>query len=91
MDLNEQAERINDQAQYIAQKAGAIERCRFHPCVTINKGDPEATKRAYAIATNRWKASGMLCDREEFMEAIKDAIESSAHDECPECTRLRDD
>jgi hypothetical protein len=59
----------------VAIEAGAIEVCRFHTSVTVNKGDPEANKRAYAIATNKWKVGGLLGDREEIMDGIKNAIE----------------
>lgn len=73
----------------ICIEAGALKVCPAHPHVVVNQGDPEAERRAYAIATNRWKAGGLIEDRPDVMEGIKHALEMAA-DECPECERLRD-
>jgi hypothetical protein len=43
------------------------------------------------MGTNHWKADDMMIERAEFMDAIKDVIEMSTDDECPECARLRDE
>jgi hypothetical protein len=72
----------------VAIEAGAINVCPFHPHVTVNQGDPKATKLAYAIATNRWKAGDLLDDREDIMDGIKHAIEMAA-DECPVCESIQ--
>lgn len=72
----------------IAIEAGAIKVCPFHPQVTVNQGDPAANKRAYAIATNRWKAGDLLDDREGIMDGIRQAIDMAA-DECPVCENIR--
>ena len=69
----------------VAIEAGAIAVCPFHPEVTINQGNPDANRHAYAIATNRWKAANLLGEREEIMAGIKDAIEMAADDVCPMC------
>lgn len=88
MGYNDHITTENDFAA-IAIEAKAIETCPVHPDVTIDQGDPEANRRAYAIATNRWKKGDLLGTREEIMAGIKDAIESSA-DECPACAALKD-
>lgn len=73
----------------IAIEAGAIEICPLHHGVTINKSSIKAEKRAYAIATNRWKAGEILDEREGIMEGIKQVIDMAAY-ECPACEALRD-
>jgi hypothetical protein len=82
----------NEDALIIAIKAKAIETCYFHSDVTINLGDQEAERRAYAMGTNYWKAhkDKMTLDRAEFMDAIKYVIDM-AGDECYQCTKYRDD
>jgi len=74
----------------IAIEAGALERCPIHPSVTIDLCDPEATNRAYAIATNRWKDGTLLGERTDVTAGIKNAIDWAA-DECPVCAEIRDD
>jgi hypothetical protein len=44
---------------------------------------------AYALGTIRWKKGAMGCERQEFMDAIKDAIDQ-ATDECPRCEQIRE-
>lgn len=73
----------------IAIEAGALGSCPLHPGVTINQGNPDAERHAYAIATNKLKTGELVGDRADIMEGIKDAIEQSA-EECPECAGLRD-
>jgi hypothetical protein len=80
------------EAQYIAKYIRAIKQCDFHPDVTFNVGDRAATRRAteraVAEARSHWKAMGdMPCDQEEFVDAVRDAIKSSANGECPKCAR----
>jgi hypothetical protein len=91
VDLAEHADHINEQARGIAIRAGAIVPCRFHPDVTIDLGNPDAEKRAYAMGTNHWKKDDMMVECTEFMDAIKYVIDWSADGECPECARLRDE
>lgn len=74
----------------IAVQAGALEVCPLHKDVTINRGDPEANSRAYAMATNRWKAGELLGEREDIMAGIKDALDMAADDGCPACAGLAD-
>jgi hypothetical protein len=90
VDLVEHADHINQQALGIAIIAGAIKPCRIHPYFTIDLGDQDAEKRAYAMGTKHWKKDNMMVERAEFMDAIKDAIEMSA-DECPQCAQLSDE
>lgn len=75
----------------VAIQAGAIEVCPMHHDVTINRYDEDANRRAYAIATNKWKADELLGNREEIMRGVKQAIEMSADGECPACGSIRDD
>jgi hypothetical protein len=89
VDPVDHAEHIREQALSIAVVAGAVQPCHFHPDVTITLGDEEAERRAYAMVTNQWTKDDMGVERAEFMDAIKDAIES-ADDECYRCARLRD-
>jgi hypothetical protein len=54
VDLVEHADYINQQALGIAIIAGAIKPCRIHPYFTIDLGDQDAEKRAYAMGTVHW-------------------------------------
>ena len=83
-------EYVNDDALGIAIEAGAVKVCRFHNEVTINQGDEEANRRAYAIATNKIKRGEMDYERKDLLDAVKDAIDMSA-DECPVCESHRYD
>jgi hypothetical protein len=71
-----------DELVATAIQAGALKTCPFHSYVAVNQGDPNADKRAYAIATNMWKSSALLGEREDIMDGIKQAIDRFA-DECP--------
>lgn len=73
-----------------AVQAKATRPCPIHSEVLTNQYDDEANRRAYAIGTNLWKEGDIPCERTEFMEAIKDAIDNSA-DECGACTKLMED
>ena len=85
-------ERLEDLEQFaiqIAKDAVAVKSCEWpgHDECYTNQYDDDANKRAYAIGTNRWKAGGVPGTREEFMDAIKQAIDD-APDTCPECERM---
>lgn len=71
-------------------KSGAVKACDFHDDIMINQEDPEKEKMAYAIGTNMFKAGEVDGTREEFMDAIKSAIENAA-DECYCCAKHRDE
>jgi hypothetical protein len=73
----------------VAIQAGAVKTCPLHSGVVINQGDPEADRRAYAIATNKWKEGELAGDGEDITAGIKNAIDMAA-DECPVCAELRD-
>lgn len=90
MGYNDHITTIGEEAETVALKAGAITRCEFHDEITIDNFDADAMVKAYAIGTERWKQGDLECAREEFMEAIKNVVQSSA-DECPICARLMDD
>lgn len=85
----ERLELLNYDAIEVAKQAGAVKECEFpgHSDSIVDQWDDDANKRAYAIGTNRWKAGEIDATREEFMDAIKEAIET-APDECPECARM---
>jgi hypothetical protein len=74
----------------VAVRARALKHCLFHEDILLNQGDSEADRKAYAIGTNMLKAGEVDAGREEFMDAIKAAIDDS-YEECPYCARLRDD
>jgi hypothetical protein len=68
----------------ICIRAEAVEGCRYHADSLIRLFDDDAERRAYAIATNEWKAGNLVGEREEIMEAVKQVLDS-AEDECPSC------
>lgn len=76
-------------ARDVAVRAKAIERCERHEEITTDCSDDDANRRAYALGTNMVKAGEVDAERQEFMDAIKAAIDSSG-DECPICARDRE-
>jgi hypothetical protein len=82
-------ENLEGRAMSILVEAGAVSECEVHDGAFINQEDPSAIKRAYAIGTNAVKAGMIDGTRDEFMGAIKSALEN-AGDECPYCARNRD-
>lgn len=86
----ERLDHIRHQALRVAKEAGAVKGCDLHPgdmsCL-LDQGDDDANKLAYAIGTNRWKDGEIDAEREEFMDAIKEAIETAPYG-CPECDRM---
>jgi hypothetical protein len=85
----ERLEHLHFQAIEVAKQAGAVKECTFpgHSDYVLDQWDDDANSRAYAIGTNRWKAGEIDGAREEFMDAIKEAI-STASGDCPECDRM---
>jgi hypothetical protein len=63
------------QAEDVAVRAGAIRRCELHQDITINTSDRDNTKRAYAMGTTLFKEGNIAGTREQFMDAIKYAID----------------
>jgi hypothetical protein len=91
MGWNDRIADLAVEAQIVAIQAKAIEACdRGHEDIMITNGDPDANSHAYALGTIRWQRGDMGCDRQEFMDAIKDEIDQSA-DECPRCQKNRED
>jgi hypothetical protein len=80
---------LEEAAHAAAAEAGAIKPCPAHKDIFVNQGDPDATRHAYALATVRWKAKEIICEREELMAAVDEAINLAA-DECPGCAAIRD-
>lgn len=79
----ERKDHLRMRAEDAAKQAGAMKEC---PHGTLLHGDPGARGAAYAIGTNMLKAGGIDGTRDEFMDAIKDAIESVG-DECSQCAK----
>ncbi len=52
MSVNDYVEELQAFALTVTMKSGAITGCQFHPEVAIRVGDPDAERRAYAIAIN---------------------------------------
>lgn len=90
MGWNDHIPDLSGEAEAVAIKAKAVVRCELHEDIVIDNGDPDARSYAFAIGTNRWKQGDMGCTREEFIDAIAEAIDQSA-DECPICAKYRDD
>jgi hypothetical protein len=83
-------EDLQDVAMGVACKAKAVKECEWHEGIFIDLGDPDAGKLAYAIGTKMFKDGEVDGTREEFMAAIKSALET-AGDECPICAKHRDE
>jgi hypothetical protein len=83
--INDLVDHMEAVARAAVLQAKAVEPCRNHPDVLINRGSPEAEKLAYAIATNALKAEGEMFLREDVMSAVQDQIVQAA-EECAECS-----
>ena len=85
----ERLEHLRIAAIEVAKQAGAVKECSFpgHSDCILDQCDDDANKLAYAIGTNRWKAGEIDGTREDFMDAIKEAIEMALYD-CPKCDRM---
>jgi hypothetical protein len=85
----ERLETLNFEAIEVAKQAGAVKECRFpgHSDYVLAQWDDDANRTAYAIGTNRWKAGEIDGTRQDFMDAIKEAIDT-APDECAACDRM---
>ena len=85
----ERLDSLQGSATAAAKEARALKECEFpgHSDNLLSTWDDDANKRAYAIGTNWWKAGEVDGTREEFMAAIKEAIDM-APDHCPDCDRM---
>lgn len=90
MGWNDRMTDLSTAAEIVAIQAGAIVPCGWHEDILINNRDDDANGHAYAIGAIRWRKGDMGCERQEFMNAIKDTIEQSA-DECPRCQKNREE
>lgn len=84
MSVYEMADAMEAEALKAALQAGAMAPCRWHKDETIRLGDPDAEKRAFAVATNRWKKGSVPCERDEFMDILQNVLHM-ADEECPRC------
>lgn len=89
MSINDLVDDLDALAVRAAVEAKAVEPCRFHKDVLIYRGDRDADSRAYALATNAWKADGQVFDRSEVMDAVKDVFDQAADGTCPTCGGYR--
>jgi hypothetical protein len=77
-------EDLRGQAQRIALEADAVEECPHGTLLSTD--DAEAENRAYAIATNEFKAGKVDGARKELMDAIKQVLDEGAG-ECYSCSK----
>jgi hypothetical protein len=75
-------------AQSVLLEAGAASECPHGEL--LSNDDPEADKLAFAIGTKRLKAGLVDGTREEFMQAIKSAMDDT-NGECPSCRKIEDE
>lgn len=73
--MMEEHEYLRSIAGDLLVRAGAGKRCEIHEEVIKTQFDSEAERRAYAIGTKMVQAGEVDAGRQEFMDAIKDAIE----------------
>jgi hypothetical protein len=90
--LKRDMERVGDlhfQAIEVALQARALKECSFpgHSDWVLDQRDDEANKLAYALGKNRWENGDVDGEREEFLDAIKQAIKGAPYD-CPRCDRM---
>jgi hypothetical protein len=90
MGWNDRMADLSAEGEIVAVQAKAIVPCRWHDDIMINNADDDANSHAYALGTIRWQKGDIDCERQEFMDAIKDAIDQSA-DECPRCQKIREE
>jgi hypothetical protein len=91
MGWNDRRDDLSAEADIVAARAKAIVPCpRGHDEIMINNCDDDANSHAYALGTIRWQKGDLGWERQEFMDAIKDAIDQSA-DECPRCEKTREE
>ncbi|QJS27155.1 hypothetical protein [Rhizobium ruizarguesonis] len=92
--IKRELERVEDMrrhAEIIAIEAGAIEECEHHDGELLLVDSGDARSKAFAIGTNAFKAGKVDGTREEFMDAIDEAIKNAGVDGCQLCERsLRD-
>ena len=87
MSINDLVQSIEDAARRAVFQAGAVRTCKFHNDAVILIGDPDAEKRAYAIATNELKRHDEMVIREDVMAAVKHELDM-AEGECHQCAAL---
>lgn len=80
----ERREGLDAAAVNVLRATKALKGCRRHEEINIDQWDFDAVKHAYAAGTIKWKAGEIDGTREEFMEAIEEAIEE-AGDSCYIC------
>jgi hypothetical protein len=80
-------------AMGVLARAKAVKECEIHEGsgIYIDRKDPDAINMAYGIGTKMVKEGQVDGTREEFMRAIKTALEENTVDECPICAKLRDE
>lgn len=74
-------------AEDVARRAGALRPCPLHEHISLGGSDPDGDRRAYAMGTNMIKRGEVDASREEFLPAIKAAIDDG-FPRCPVCERI---
>ena len=80
---------LEDAARYAVTTAKAVNYCGRHD-VLIRRGDDDAERHAYALATTILKRKGEFWKIDDLKPAIRDELDMAADGECPECAYERD-
>lgn len=80
-------QQLKADATELAVRTGALKRCWLHSDFVLTAGNQDGERAAYALGTHMVKAGEVRGSREEFMDAIKEAIAEAAL-ECPACASL---
>jgi hypothetical protein len=83
------AEERNDLALSIARRAGVLDFCAHHGVSSQSGGDIEDAYKLGNTLFTSGEVSGQFESRREMTDAIKNAVESCAH-ECYDCSDFRD-
>lgn len=90
MSVTDLVDELCGAARSAVLRAKAVKPCPAHKHILVRVGDPDAERRAYALATATLKREGRMFLREDLMPAIKDELDMAADGECPECACLMD-
>jgi len=82
-------------ARGIAEEAGAIKECEYHPGTFIDQYDSQALETAYKIANKRFTGKtddsvSLFKTRRELTDTIKEVVEETG-DYCYSCKKWEKD
>ena len=83
-------EALEGVATGVALQAGALQTCPLHDEIVLTSDSPDGDRKTYALGTIMVKNGTIDGTREEFMAAIKSAIEN-ASEECWICAKRLDE